>query len=867
MTLESGSRLGPYEILAPIGAGGMGEVYRARDTKLDREVAIKVLPEKLAADGDLLARFEREAKAVAALSHPNILGIYDLGRHENVTYAAMELLRGETLRERLEEGALPQRKALEYGLQIAHGLAAAHEKGIVHRDLKPENVFVTTDGRVKILDFGLAKVVAAQSNETRSPTVAATEPGTVMGTVGYMSPEQVRGKAADHRSDIFSLGTILYEMLSGDRAFRGESAAETMAAIAQKDPAHLTESSDRFPPAIERILRHCLEKRPEERFDTAHDLAFALETAMGATSATQFATAATPAKREWWKPALAGLAVLAAVGAGFLLAGRLRAPALPSFRQITYHRGFIQSARFAPDGQTVVYGSTRRDEPLRIYSTRLDSIESRSLDLPPADVVGMSKNGQMAVLLNRRHAGTWITVGTLARSDLGGGAPHEILENVNDADISPDGTQFAVVRELGTRQQLEYPIGRKIFETTGWVSHPRISPDGKRIAFLDHPAYGNDMGFVAVADEHAKVTRLTDAWNGTQGLAWSPDAQEIWFTATSTGTASGGKGLQYTLWAVRPGKKPRSLYAPPIDLVVEDVSTNGAVLLNAIVSRSEIGGLLAGDARDRDLSTWSDEAAGGISEDGSVFVGVEQSAAGVGIDPFVYYRRARESASVRIGSGAAAGLSPDGKWVVTVSNLPEKATELTLLPTGAGQPRVVPLGKVEHTFSVQRRADFSADGRRLLFPGKEPGHLPRLWLVDLERAGPPRAVSPEGATKGILSPDGQTVAVSDDAGRFVLCPASGGECSPLKGVQPEDTPEQWEASGKAILVWNRNRTWPAQIHRVDVKTGERRLHKEISPSDPAGVLYGNILLARDGEHYIYRVRRVTGQLYLGEGLK
>jgi eukaryotic-like serine/threonine-protein kinase len=867
LTLAARSRLGPYEILAPLGAGGMGEVYRARDTKLDREVAIKVLPEKLAQDAAALGRFEREAKAVAALSHPNILGIYDLGRDGSIAYAAMELLRGETLRERLEEGSLPQRKALEYGLQIAHGLAAAHEKGIVHRDLKPENVFVTSEGRVKILDFGLAKVASTQANETRSPTVAATEPGTVMGTVGYMSPEQVRGKSADHRSDIFSFGSILYEMLSGERAFRGESAAETMAAIAQKDPPELAESGGRFPSSIERILRHCLEKRPEERFDTAHDLAFALETAIGAPSAAQFTTTTIAGKRARWKAALAGLAVVIALGAGLFVLTRLRAPTKPSFRQITYHRGFIQSARFAPDGQTVVYGSTRRDEPLRIYSTRLDSIESRSLDLPPADVVGMSRNGQMAVLLNRRHRGTWITIGTLARAELGGGAPQEILENVNDADISPDGTQFAVVRELGTRQQLEFPIGRKILDTTGWISHPRISPDGTRVAFLEHPAYGNDMGHVALAGAGGKVTRLTEAWNGTQGLAWGPGAKEIWFTATSTGTASGGKGLQYTLWAVRPGNKPRSLYAPPNDLIIEDVSENGAVLLNAIVSRSEIGGLLAGDTRDRDLSTWSDEAAGGISDDGSVFAGVEQSAAGVGIDPFVYYRRAREPASVRIGTGTANGISADGKWIITASNLPAKNTEITLLPTGAGQPRVVSLGRVQHAFSAQRRAFLSADGRWLLFPGNEPGRVPRLWLLDLERPGLPKPISPEGATNGVLAPDGTAVAISDDAGRILLCPVSGGDCSPVKGAQPDDTPEQWQSTGRAILVWNRNRTWPAQISRVDLSTGERRLWKEINPSDPAGVLYGNLFLARDGEHYIYRVRRVTGQLFLGEGLK
>src|SRR5262249_6598902 len=264
VTLPAGSRLGAYEILTPLGVGGMGEVYRARDTKLDREVAIKVLPEKLAQDAAALERFEREAKAVAALSHPNILGIYDLGKADGATYAVMELLTGETLRQRLEEGALPQRKALAYGLQIAHGLAAAHEKGIVHRDLKPENIFLTSDGRAKILDFGLAKVAAKSSEDTQSPTAAAsTEPGTVMGTVGYMSPEQVRGKPADARTDIFSFGAVLYEMLSGERAFRGDSAAETMAAVAQKDPPKLLEETSAFPPPVERILRHCLEKRPE----------------------------------------------------------------------------------------------------------------------------------------------------------------------------------------------------------------------------------------------------------------------------------------------------------------------------------------------------------------------------------------------------------------------------------------------------------------------------------------------------------------------------------------------------------------------------------------------------------------------------
>src|SRR5262249_4155658 len=298
LSLQNGSRLGPYEVVSPLGVGGMGEVYRARDSRLERDVAIKVLPQKLASDPEALARFEREAKSVAALSHPNILGIYDLGSDAGVTYAAMELLTGETLRQRLAEAPIPQRRALEYGLQIAQGLAAAHEKGIVHRDLKPENIFLTSAGRVKILDFGLAKVVARDPENTQSPTVAAsTEPGTVMGTVGYMSPEQVRGRPADARSDIFSFGCVLYEMLSGERAFAGESRAGTRAAIAQKDPQGPAQPSGRFSAPIQRILRHCLEKRPEERFDTAHDLAFALETVIGGSVPSGPAAAVEPAEK------------------------------------------------------------------------------------------------------------------------------------------------------------------------------------------------------------------------------------------------------------------------------------------------------------------------------------------------------------------------------------------------------------------------------------------------------------------------------------------------------------------------------------------------------------------------------------------
>ena len=326
MALSPGSRLGPYEILAPIGAGGMGEVYRARDERLKRDVAIKVLPPSFAADADRLRRFEQEAQAAGGLNHPNIIAVHDIGSHQGAPYLVTELLEGETLRAGLVAGPLPLRKAIDYGLQIARGLAAAHEKGIVHRDLKPENLFLTTDGRVKILDFGLARVTQPEgpgASETNSPTATpGTEPGMVLGTLGYMSPEQVRGRPADARSDIFSFGAILYEMLSGHRAFRGDSAADTMSAILKEDPPELTPANPSIPPGLERIVRHCLEKNPIERFRSAHDLAFGLEALTGSSSAGGAAAVAGEPARVLGRRAAVASAVLALAVAAFV-AGRL----------------------------------------------------------------------------------------------------------------------------------------------------------------------------------------------------------------------------------------------------------------------------------------------------------------------------------------------------------------------------------------------------------------------------------------------------------------------------------------------------------------------------------------------------------------
>src|SRR6266849_1348312 len=373
MSLSSGTKLGPYEVQSPLGAGGMGEVYRALDTRLDRTVAVKILPAAFARDPERLRRFQQEAQAVAALNHPNILAVHDLGDHDGAPYMVTEFLEGETLRERMLPGPLPVRKATEYAIQIARGLAAAHDKGIVHRDLKPENIFVTRDGRVKILDFGLAKLTPSGAANPDAATLASqTEAGVVMGTVGYMSPEQVKGLAADHRSDLFSFGAILYEMLSGKRAFHGDSSVETMSAILKQDPPELTETARLVPPALERTVRHCLGKNPEERFQSARDVAFNLAN-LSELSGSSTAIAATKGHRPWFGvAALVSSLVVILLLAGYWLLTRNR-PATPIvFHRLTYELGTLSSARFSPDGHTVVYSAAWEGHPQQIFSTRAE---------------------------------------------------------------------------------------------------------------------------------------------------------------------------------------------------------------------------------------------------------------------------------------------------------------------------------------------------------------------------------------------------------------------------------------------------------------------------------------------------------------
>jgi eukaryotic-like serine/threonine-protein kinase len=859
LPLTNGSKLGPYEVLAPIGAGGMGEVYKARDERLKRDVAIKVLPATYSQDADRLRRFEQEAQSAGGLNHPNITAVYDLGSHEGAPYIVTELLEGETLRARLSSGAIAVRKATDYAVQLAKGLAAAHEKGIVHRDLKPENIFLTNDGRVKILDFGLAKLTQIESGtgpQTNLPTAAGTEPGVVMGTLGYMAPEQVKGKAADQRSDIFAFGAILYEMLSGQRAFHRDSAAETMSAILREEPPDLSATNKSVQPGLERIVRHCLEKNPEERFYSMRDVAFDLE-ALSGLSAPQLAPSAVreAARRPSWlsvAAAVVGTALVCGVLAYFAIRKAADQPP-PKFRQLTFRRGQIYSARFAPDSQTILYSAAWDGKPLEIFVGRPESPESRTFGLAGAEVLSISKTGDMLVSLGRTASDAFRRTGTLAQlSVAGGAAPREILKEIEWADWAPDGKSIAVVRVVPGRMRIEYPIGKVLYETSAWVGHPRVSPDGERVAFIDHPTPGDDGGSVAVVDRAGKKTNVSAPFATAQGLAWSPDG-EIWFTATEVGS-------NRALYRTDLSGRVRSRVRIPGSLTLQDVSRDGRLLVTRDSIRSEIVALAPGESKERDLTwlDWSLPAA--ISNDGKVVL-FSESGEGGGAGYSVYIRKTDGSPAVRLGEGNTQDLSPDGEWALAIVHSASDP-QLVAYPTGAGEPKVFPKEGV----SVFSAIFVPPDGKQILISGSEAGHGSRLYLRDFS-GGKPRALSPEGySTLGVTSADGKWTVVRGPDRKRYLYPIAGGEPVPIPGMEPDDSIFQRTIDGRSLYVARRGET-PSKVYRLEIATGRKEFWRSLMPADGSGVNGVTPLPTPSGEAYVYNYVRTLSDLYLVEGVR
>jgi Tol biopolymer transport system component len=750
LALQAGTKLGPYEILSPLGAGGMGEVYRARDPRLQREVAVKVLPRDLSQDAERLRRFEQEARAASALNHPHILAVYDLGTHDGAPFLVSELLEGESLRERLSAGPVPVRKAVEIAGQMARGLAAAHEKGIVHRDLKPDNVFLTKEGRVKILDFGLAKLIHPETSQSKlaaAPTRGpSTEAGVVLGTVGYMSPEQVRGVPVDHRTDIFALGAILYEMLSGRRAFQRGSPAETMSAILRDDPADLDVSDRGIPPVLERIVRHCLEKNPEERYRSAHDLAFDFEALSGSSFARPMAEPIAPtaprSRRVLW---LWPAAVALALAVGWLL-GQMRVPrTTPAptprlhFTQLTDVGGAESFPALSPDGATFVYEREHGGD-IDLFLQRVGGTNATNLT-PHCDQddtgASFSPDGRF-IAYRSECAGPGIFI-----MGATGESPKRVADFGFGPTWSPDGKEVLLSTQgdrypfsrasFGELWAVRLITGEKRLVTRHDAVQPSWSPHGQRIAFwgLKGETAQRDLWTVAADGSEAEKppVTLTDDAAVDWSPVWSPDGDFIYFLSDRGGTAA--------LWRLpvyeasgKPLGPPGPLPAPAPAVAGFSLASDGRIAL-------------AGES-----SSFTLRRAATDPQRGTL--------AG---DPSTVYATSRMI--------FLPAIAPDGaSFAFTLTGPREDLFWIRADGTGLRQ-----LTDDEHR---QRSVDWAPDGSRLVFNSDRSGRYD-VWTIQPDGTGLAIfATSPgSAAVNAAFAPDGQRIAFDDGEEHWWIATASG----------------------------------------------------------------------------------------------
>ena len=875
-----GEKVSHYRIVEKLGGGGMGVVYKAEDTKLGRFVALKFLPDDVAKNHQALERFRREARSASALNHPNICTIHEIDEQDGQAFIVMEFLDGQTLKHRISGRPLDTETLLNLAIEIADGMDAAHSKGIIHRDIKPANIFVTKRGQAKLLDFGLAKLapdtvagVDRSGMRTATNHEMMTSPGSTVGTVAYMSPEQVRAEEIDARTDLFAFGAVLYEMATGELAFSGNSSGVLFEAILNRNPPEATTVNPKLPAKLGEVISKSLDKDRELRYQTAAELRGDLKrikkhldtsrahASISATSSssTQVPAAATRSPesaalrmRALLLPSVAAAALLMGVLAGVFLFRRPVEAALPLYRPLAFRRGIVRSARFTPDGKTVIYSAAWEGKPMQLFSTRPESPQSRELDPPGADVLAISSTGEMALSLRARPLEGFLYSGTLARVPLGGGAPREVMENVEYADWSPDGASLAIVRNVGGRHRLEFPPEKVLYTAEGWIGHSRISPKGDMVAFLDHPQHRDDGGSVAVVDLAGRKTTLSEGWASVQGLAWSSAGDEIWFTATKTGG-------DRSLYAVTVAGKVRLLARVPGELTLLDVGRDGNVLLTRGIDRAGMVGMAPGETKERDLSwlDWSTPA--DLSADGKAVL-FSEAGEGGGPKYAVYLRKTDGSPAVRLGDGNGSALSPDGKWAIARPNVAPAPVQL--LPTGVGEAKPIAADSLNHI-----RARWLSDGKRFVFSGNQPGHGVQLYIESLDE-GKARAISPEGVSSNfVVSPNGDLVAAIASDQKIYTYPITSGEARLVPGAEAGDAPTGWSSDGRTLFVF-RYGELPAKVVQVDLATGRRKPWKDLEPADSAGIdTISGIMMTPDAKGYVYGYVRTLCDLYLVEGLK
>jgi Tol biopolymer transport system component len=801
----------------------MGEVYRATDAALHRDVALKVLPRELINEESRLLRFEQEARATAALRHPNIVTIHDFGTSDSIPYLVTELLEGESLADVIERGPVPLRRSLGWAVQILRGVAAAHARGIVHRDLKPGNIFILADGSVKIFDFGLAKVAHAVGTSRDAPTARISEDGMVFGTIGYMSPEQLRGESADTRSDIFSFGVLMYEMLTGKTPFARDTAAETITAILIEEPPRL--ETPPFPAVLASTLLHCLEKNRETRFHSAHDLA--LHIGMIDVGASGPAAAVAVAAPE------------------------------PVIAQVTFRRGSVAQSRFAPDG-SIIYGAAWNDEPLELFVSHRGRPEARALGIN-GSVHAVSRNGELAVSLGRSTEIGFRASGTLARVALAGGVPRPIASEVHEADWSPDGRQLAIARRSEHGFQIEYPIGHRIYESPWWISDMRISPDGREIAFIEHPFAGDNFGSVKVVDLHGHAESLTDDLYIAWGLAWNPVTGEIWYSGVPK---HGEEGRNVSVYAVSRGRKPRDVFTTFGGAFLHDIASDGTLLVAHQTPRRYIVGHDGEENIDRDLSWFDWSFPMHLSSDGKTLLFEEQGIACGGKNTF-YLRDTHGGPAVRLDEGRARDLSSDGEHVLALSN--DKPERLLLVTTGVGSMREIPVRGVDHFLTAR----FLPGEKDYLIIGSCGDEEARIWRVGCE-GGDPQLLS--DAVDGswfymAISPDGRYV-VTINASQVPFIYAIDGvtPARPVPGTAPGDLPVHWPNENEIFVCRRDNKK--SDVFAIDLATGSRRFVRTIRPPDAAGVEgVFPILYARGNDSYVFGYKLLLASLFIVSGIR